>query len=139
MEEDLARFLRMIAGGGWAIRRERAPEDLPDLERPANPQVGRLWAAEEVARLMAGARPRRAEAVSLAVAARIVMAVSGAVVLETAEQYAAAGLEPMKAAEAQSVPDAASTLILTGGGFLLIALGRRWLAGRRLRRGGPVP
>jgi len=59
----------------------------------ASPQLATLWAFDEVNRLIASNAQN--DAARLASEYRIVTAVSGAVVLETDEQYKQAGLEPL--------------------------------------------
>ena len=72
----------------------------------ASEHLVRLWARDQIDGLLASAAPQpRKEAADLAVAYGLVSAVSGAVVLETAAQYAAAGLQPKGAAKVPIVPE----------------------------------
>ncbi|MBE2214899.1 MAG: hypothetical protein IAE82_13590 [Opitutaceae bacterium] len=89
--------------------------------------LARLWAAEEAARLMARGPARQAEAVALAVKHQVVTPVSGAVVLETQQQYDAHGLSPVDPASVPSVPERASILVvfLAGGAITAAAVIRR--------------
>jgi hypothetical protein len=89
--------------------------------------VARLWGAEEVERLrnanQIGSLDR---AVKLALQLQLVTPVSGAVVLETQEQYDRHNLAPIDPATAPTIPEP--------GAALLLAFGGAWLGGRRLRR-----
>jgi hypothetical protein len=53
-----------------------------------------------------------------------VTAVTGAVVLETAEQFAEAGLEPVDPASVPSVPEPATWLLLIVAGAALVIVSR---------------
>lgn len=64
----------------------------------------RLWANDEVARLLPSAS-RRQDAIALAQLYQLVTAVSGAVVLETQQQYATAGLEPVPPGTVPTIPE----------------------------------
>jgi hypothetical protein len=91
-------------------------------------QIVRLWARDQVTAMLdhdpalGAARPSRAEAVALAVKHQIVTPVSGAVVLETQQQYDANGLSPVTAVP---LPPALWAALLT--------LPLVWLACRRHR------
>jgi uncharacterized phage-associated protein len=94
--------------------------------------LARLWASDEVERILA---PRDLsltdEAIVLAVRYQLVTPVSGAVVLETAEQYRAAGLEPVDAGTVPTIPEPEMVaLLIIAGGFLL------WLPYMKYRKGG---
>jgi hypothetical protein len=96
-------------------------------ERPPGAEsslhLARLWAAGEVVRL---AKARRVEeAMRLAAAYQLVTPVSGAVVLETQEQYDRAGLKPVSADSVPSIPEPS--------GFALLVLGLLALLGWRKR------
>jgi hypothetical protein len=115
----------------YELRRTREP-DLTETEAPLlrdnSGHVVRLWARAESERL-AGVK-KTVEAVRLAVAHKLVTSVTGAVVLETQAQYAAAGLEPGNAEDIPSVPEPEVwALIIVIAAFLL------WLYGRRIWRG----
>lgn len=96
----------------------------------------RLWARDEVGRRLEGERPDRDGALRLAVAAQLVTPVSGAVVLETAQQYEAAGLEPVSPNTVPTIPEPATVLlVVVAGGALAILL---WRERRRARAGSAV-
>ena len=94
--------------------------------------LARLWANDEVARILA---PHEAslvdDATTLAVLYQLVTPVSGAVVLETAEQYRAAGLEPVDSGTVPTIPEPEMVaLLIVAGAFLL------WLTYMKYRKGG---
>ena len=89
------------------VRRERLETSataLPSIERTSDHLV-RLWANDEVIRLMLSKEDHHAEAIALAQQYQLVTPVSGAVVLETRQQYDAAGLEPVPAGTVPSIPE----------------------------------
>ena len=94
--------------------------------------LARLWASDEVERILA---PRDLsltdEAIELAVRYQLVTPVSGAVVLETAEQYRANGLEPVNAGTVPTIPEPEMVaLLIVAGGFML------WLMYTKYRKAG---
>jgi len=105
LREDLARlFARWTsAAQQFELVRERVNAE----PAPAGPQAGRdlerLWARDEALRLAAARNP--ASAVALATEQQLVTPLTGAVVLETAEQYAQHGLTPADPATVPAVPE----------------------------------
>jgi len=96
--------------------------------------IERLWAAEEVARQLAGRQS--SNAMLLATTHQVVTPASGAVVLETAAQYAMNGLNPADPATVPTVPmvpepSTWAMLVMAGG----IASALRWR--RRFRQRHP--
>ena len=94
--------------------------------------LARLWASDEVERILA---PRDLsltdEAIDLAVHYQLVTPVSGAVVLETAEQYRANGLEPVNAGTVPTIPEPEMiALLIVAGCFML------WLMYTKYRKAG---
>ena len=85
--------------------------------------VVRLWAAEEV-RLLAHNR-RRHEAVELAAQQQLVTPVSGAVVLETKQQFDAAGLTPVDPTSVPTVPEPSTLTLLIAGTIAFAVIGRK--------------
>jgi hypothetical protein len=80
--------------------------------------LARLWANDEVRRL-AAARQTEA-AIRLATAFQLVTPVSGAVVLETQQQYAQNNLEPVDAMTVPSIPEPSTWLLLVVGLVVLL-------------------
>ncbi len=95
--------------------------------------LARLWANDEVARILA---PRDAsledEAITLAARYQLVTPVSGAVVLETEQQYRANGLEPVNAGTVPTIPEPEMVVLLIVAGAFCI-----WVAFMKYRRSGP--
>ena len=105
------------------VRESLAADTVVDLNpaRETSLHLARLWARDEVLRLLAA---RQIEAaVQLAAQYQIVTLVSGAVVLETKEQYQQTGLEPADPATVPAIPEPASRWFWLAGLVLL------WLAG----------
>jgi hypothetical protein len=130
-----ARLARLL--DGWAgrattytVQRQRLPRtDLLAPAEPTNRHVARLWGREEIERLRT--TPASLDtAIQLALQLQLVTPVSGAVVLERQEQYDRHGLKPVDAATVPTVPEPATTALLT--------FGAAWLASRR-RRNLPNP
>ncbi len=92
---------------------------------PVSKHVARLWALSEINHL--GAHRKVAEAIKLAQEYQLVATVSGAVVLETMAQYAAADLTPVDAETVPMVPEPAVFLLLAFGvaGWFLLNRFRR--------------
>jgi hypothetical protein len=76
----------------------------PAVAGKTSDHLARLWAADEIERL-AQVGKERAQAIRLAQTYQLVTSVSGAVVLETKEQYDRAGLEPVDAGTVPTVPE----------------------------------
>lgn len=111
-----------------ALRRERRTleEARSDSGPAVSEHLSRLWAAEEIRSLAAKHQPE--QAARMAVLYQLVTPVSGAVVLETAQQYAQAGLTPVPAETVPSVPEPSSLTLL-----VLMGLGA-WGVRARLMR-----
>jgi hypothetical protein len=94
--------------------------------------LARLWANDEVARILA---PRDTsltdEAITLAARYQLVTPVTGAVVLETAAQYRAAGLEPVEAGTVPTIPEPEMVMLLIVAGAFMI-----WIMYMKYRKGG---
>ena len=85
------------------------PEDAP----LASKHLGRLWAAEETALLYKPGHPMTLKATQeLALPWHIVTPVTGAVVLESRQQYEDNGLEQVNAESVPTVPEPSSVLCL---------------------------
>jgi hypothetical protein len=139
---DLGRQLEWWAGTTpeLAYHRQRVASDaVPEGAATATAHVGRLWASNFIDRLSFPVRAAaRAEALSLARTFQLVTPVSGAVVLEAAQQYAAANLQPIDPATAPdvsvpSVPEPHEWALL-GVAALLFA----WMLWRRQPRARPA-
>ena len=119
---DLSRLLDSWRGGAKSFevsRERRAADSVPVAERgpTASKHITRLWAYNEALRLIAARR--KPEAIELAARYQLVTPASGAVVLESKEQFQRAGLEPVAANTVPLVPEPGGLLALAavlGGG-----------------------
>ena len=107
--DDLARLFSGWSSGGpqMTVQRERVeylPAEMPTEARTSD-HLARLWANDEVLRLVRSEAPNRDEAIGIARDYQLVTPVSGAVVLETREQYTAAGLEPVPEGTVPTIPE----------------------------------
>ncbi len=133
LSDDLERLF-----GTWSNRRTeyryvRTVEDQPGiLEKEAasaSSHIVRLWAFHEIKQLIKARKI--SDAVKLASVYQLVTPVSGAVVLETKQQFEDAGLTPVDPLSVPSIPEP-STWALLIIGILLMSLRRRiWTAFRR--------
>ena len=128
--DDLARLFASWDNGGtqMKVQRERIdymPEEMPDESRTSE-HLARLWANEEVARLVREGAARRDEAVEIARDYQLVTSVSGAVVLETREQYLRAGLQPVPEGTVPTIPEPEEwALIIVALGTIVLVWWRR--------------
>jgi hypothetical protein len=101
--------------------------------KQTSPHLARLWALDEVRRLTSAGRKlsgtKGQEAMKLAADYQLVTPISGAVVLETAAQYARHGLKPVDAATVPTVPEPETVMMLVVAG----AVGA-WVLWKRRRR-----
>jgi hypothetical protein len=107
--DDLERIVSAWRAGNRSVsvRRERieASENvMPVVERTSDHLV-RLWANDEIARLIQGGAEQRKAAIELAQRYQLVTPISGAVVLETQQQYDAAGLQPVPEGTVPTIPE----------------------------------
>ena len=112
----------------WRFHRQTLPSS--EMENTHLPQVSqhieRLWAKQEVLHLIAQREQKKA--IALASEHQLVTPVTGAVVLETQEQYDEMGLTPVPFDAVPSIPEP-STWALWCVGFVLML----WLRTRSLR------
>ncbi len=127
--EDLRELFQHWSPEGAALRLElEHVQDPPKTEpgvREVSLHLARLWAAAEV-RLLHATRQTEA-AVHLAAAYQIVTPVSGAVVLETQEQYDQHGLQPADPATVPAIPEprAVALLVFVAAAWLMVGMRRR--------------
>lgn len=137
VETDLNRLFKQLAGNAkeTVMRREEKPKldaAKEGMGAHAGKHVARLWARQHVEELAAGRRT--SEAVALAGRYQLVTSVSGAVVLETQQQFDAAGLTPVDPMTIPMIPEPATTTLL-----LLCAVGAFAMRRFRMRRKSGAP
>lgn len=129
--EDLRHLLALWNGTAaeFVAERTRLPRAEPLAETAKGDRhLARLWGLDEIERLRATTEPGNLDrAIKLALALQLVTPVSGAVVLETQQQYDRHGLQPVPAETVPTVPEPGTALLLTSSAAL-------WLATRRPRR-----
>ena len=121
--EMAAEVLRELSGTmrRYEMRREKAEAATSGAE--SNLHLARLWAFDEINRLVkAGDRSR---AIEIAALYQLVSEVSGAVVLETAEQYKQAGLTPVSPTSVPTVPEPGTWALMIAGAIALAWYGKR--------------
>ncbi|MFH1116780.1 MAG: VIT domain-containing protein [Pseudomonadota bacterium] len=118
VREDLERLFTGWKPGSEVVvaerQRLRADEvkDLKGAKRTSN-HLARLWAHDEVLRLLrSGKSAAKENAVEPACRYQLVTPVTGAVVLETAGQYAEAGLTPVSADKVPTIPEPETWLLM---------------------------
>lgn len=117
-----------------AVRKRLSDSSLPENERGAegSDHLTRLWAKDEVLRLIESGKTQ--DAVRVARQYQLVTPVSGAVVLETRQQYEEAGLEPVNSDSVPVVPEPATLALVALGLALVCLLKRRTAASVNLTR-----
>lgn len=103
-----------------ATRQRLKGGDLPNTGKTSS-HLARLWAADQVATINAPD-----DAIALAVRYQLVTPVSGAVVLETKQQYDEAGLEPVAPGSVPTIPEPETwLLIIVALGVLVFRMRKR--------------
>lgn len=129
LSEDLGRILKQFNGTlpKFTMTRERVEEEATAEGQKTSSHLIRLWARDEVEQMRTQrSSSQQAQAKAMAVQYQLVTPVSGAVVLETMEQYLQHNLQPVDPESVPTIPEPA-TLLLMGGGALLL----RSVRGRR--------
>jgi hypothetical protein len=103
-QADLSAFFARLAGTAVAIRRAQAGTQ--DGFAKGSDHIARLWANDRVLELMrTDPAGNRVAAVALATQYRLVTPISGAVVLETKQQYDESRLTPVSQATVPTIPE----------------------------------
>lgn len=117
---DLNAIRDAMASPPLQFRRRELTQDEPSpaTTTKASSHMTRLWAIDQVREwLKAG---RQSQSIALATAYQLVTPVTGAVVLETAQQYAANNLQPADAGSTPGIPEPSTLLLLLGpAGYIL--------------------
>jgi hypothetical protein len=128
LQSDLQKLFAQLSGGSKTLEFVRWNEKLQQLPNSSNARetsghLARIWAHDEVTRLMASRDEKALEdATQLAVAYQLVTPVSGAVVLETKEQYTAAGLKPVEPGTVPTIPEPEIVMMIAVVAALLLWL-----------------
>ncbi len=128
LTQDLRALFAQWQPGATQIvtSREQRTASAPSDAVKTSAHLARLWAADEVAALSADTG-KQGQAVALAVQYQLVTPVSGAVVLETREQYQDAGLEPVPPGSVPTIPEPETWMLLIVC-MLALTFGRRYFA-----------
>lgn len=122
-------FERWRSGGNQVLaHREKVSRAPPPgrMEEQTSDHLARLWANDEVQRLLYTERASRESIVELAHNYQLVTPVTGAVVLETQQQYDESGLTPVPEGTVPSIPEPEEwALIVIALIVLLYASSRR--------------
>lgn len=125
--EDLRRLFQGWSADQAALRLELEHVNEPPAAEPglreAGPHLARLWAATEARRLHAAKKTEAA--VHLAAAYQLVTPASGAVVLETQEQYDRHGLQPADPTTVPAIPEPRTSSLLAFAAVLWLLLWKR--------------
>jgi hypothetical protein len=111
LQSDLERLLAQLTGRATSLEFIRTSEKLDEMPasstvKQTSAHLVRLWANDEVGRLIAAqGKDWAEEATKLATRYQLVTPVSGAVVLETEEQYKQAGLEAVAPGTVPTIPE----------------------------------
>lgn len=130
VDDDLTALLAQLTGQAtrYELQRSRV-EGNPPATPKSTSKLALLWARDEVARMFAGGRAADlAEAGQLGVKYLLVTPLTGAVVLETKQQYDESNLKPADPEQVPGVPEPGTLLLLLAA---LPALG--WFIWRRRR------
>jgi hypothetical protein len=133
VKEDLARVVRAWNPSTTVPKFVREKSDAaPESDAvEGSPHLVRLWAFDRVKRLCSsGKKADTAEAVETALRYKLVTPVSGAVVLETKQQYQEAGLTPAERREAPAIPEPETVVLAIVA--VIVLLGASWLRRRRM-------
>ena len=135
LEDDLEELFAQLTGRVKTLEFARSSRKLDKKTFggvETSDHLARLWANDEVARILAPHDESLTdEATELAVRYQLVTPVSGAVVLETAEQYRASGLEPVDAGTVPTIPEPEMVALLIVAAAFLI-----WLVYMKYRKQG---
>ncbi|MGE0128743.1 MAG: VIT domain-containing protein [Blastocatellales bacterium] len=130
--QELQRMFSRWSGGSqqFMVTRAKLPRGqqvATGSSKETSKHLARLWAFGEVTNLMQLGGDKNSEAaMKLASNYQLVTPLTGAVVLETAEQYSRAGLEPVKPGTTPTIPEPEEWLLM-----LTVLLILTWMLFRR--------
>ncbi|MBX9829708.1 MAG: hypothetical protein K2Y27_32540 [Xanthobacteraceae bacterium] len=130
LQIDLARFFAGLSKETSALSVQRSADIAPDNLPKGSDHIARLWANDRVLDLMrSNPSANRDRAVTLASKYRLVTPVSGAVVLETKQQYDESRLTPAEKGTVPTVPEPHEWALA-----LIACVALLWLAWRQRRQ-----
>jgi hypothetical protein len=130
--QELRRLFSRFSGGSQEFKVTRAKfagaqPAPPNNSKETSKHLARLWASDEVINLMRRGNDKSSDAaMKLAASYQIVTPLTGAVVLETQEQYQRAGLEPVKSGTVPTIPEPEEWLLMLSALVVLF-----WILFRR--------
>ncbi|MBL8408982.1 MAG: hypothetical protein JNJ81_14430 [Candidatus Accumulibacter sp.] len=126
LQADLERLFTTWAPGTTETLVHREPlASAAIIHDPATKTSGhlaRLWAADQIRRFLEQGEPGRQAATDLALRYHLVTPVSGAVVLETSQQYDEAGLRPVEKGSVPTIPEPEEWMLIATVLVLLACL-----------------
>ena len=137
LHKDLESLFKRLTGQTETLELVRISKKIEENAYPGwadetSDHLARLWANDEVARILSARDEKlNEEAITLASRYQLVTPVTGAVVLETAQQYSASGLTPVDQGTVPTIPEPEIVVLL-----IVVALFLAWLAHRKYRMFG---
>jgi len=116
--QEMRRLFSRFGGGSqqFTVTRSKLPgvrQAAPNTAKETSKHLARLWAFDEVTNLLRlGDDESSDAAMKLASSYQIVTPLTGAVVLETQEQYRRAGLEPVNSGAVPTIPEPEEWLLM---------------------------
>jgi hypothetical protein len=123
--QEMGRLFSRFSGGSqqFTVTRSKLPSArraAPGNSKDTSKHLARLWAFDEVANLLRLGDDKSSDAaMKLASSYQIVTPLTGAVVLETQEQYRRAGLEPVNPGTVPTIPEPEEWLLMLSALLIL--------------------
>jgi hypothetical protein len=137
LRADLEKLFARLTGQAKTlefVRTSKRVDQLPDASEAiqTSDHLARLWANDEVARILTARDEKlNSAAITLAAQYQLVTPVTGAVVLESAQQYKDAGLTPVDPGTVPTIPEPEIVVLL-----IVVAAFLSWLLYRKYRTVG---
>lgn len=137
LRTDLEKLFARLTGEAKTLEFLRTSKRVDQLPEPSeaiqtSDHLARLWANDEVARILTARDEKlNSAAITLAAQYQLVTPVTGAVVLETAQQYKDAGLTPVDPGTVPTIPEPEIVVLL-----IVVAAFLSWLLYRKYRTVG---
>jgi hypothetical protein len=137
LEKDLANLFLRLTGQTKTLELVRTSKKIDNYAEVADEiktsdHLARLWANDEVTRILSARNEKFDDAaITLASRYQLVTPVTGAVVLETDQQYSATGLTPVEPGTVPTIPEPEIVALL-----IVVAVFLSWLIYRAYRMAG---